>query len=112
MVESMEPRVGMVTCPSCKGKGTIAAFVDTATDGWFDPTLQCSRCKGLGAVDRQQEEWVRVGGTHRTWRVAQFESIKECADRLGISSAELSGMEHGRADPTALIDDTPEILRQ
>ena len=101
-----------ITCPDCRGKGTIGAFVDTADDGWYDPTLQCSRCKGIGAVDPQQEEWMRVGGTHRTWRVAQHESIMECARRIGVTPAELSSMEHGRLDPVPLlVNDTPECLR-
>lgn len=102
----------MIPCPGCKGKGTIAAFVDTADEGWYDPNLQCSRCKGSGVVDAQQERWSRIGGIHRTWRVAQHESIMECANRLGIGSAELSSMEHGRLNPDPLLlNDTPEALR-
>lgn len=100
-----------IVCPDCRGRGKLSAFVDTDAGGWFDDSLPCSRCRGLGAVDRVQEAWLRIGGTHRTWRVAQFESIAECARRLGVSPAELSSMEHGRLDPTPLIADTPECLR-
>jgi hypothetical protein len=99
-------------CPRCKGSGTIGAFLDGSSGGWYDPALQCLLCKGLGAIDPQQQEWLRVGGTHRTWRVAQFESILECATRLGVTPAELSAMEHGRANPfPLLLNDTPEVLR-
>jgi hypothetical protein len=111
MPDAIVIRPGMSTCPDCKGRGKIAAFIDTADGGWFDDSLTCSRCKGLGAVSPEQETWTHIGGTHRTWRVAQFESYAECAKRLGVSPAELSNMEHGRADPTILIDDTPEVLR-
>jgi len=100
----------MAECPDCRGDGTFTALVRT-TRGCQRELIRCGRCKGSGQIDSQQEEWIRIGGTHRTWRVAQHESIGECARRLGITGAELSDMEHGRADPTMLIADTPEVLR-
>ena len=97
-------------CPDCKGKKTIFALVDG--DDYSGPaTLACYRCKGTGAVDPDMERWMKIGGTHRTWRVAQHESLAECARRLGLGSAELSGMEHGRNDPTRLLADIPLELQ-
>jgi hypothetical protein len=111
MTPVCEPSDGMVTCPDCRGKGTLGAFLDGLSGGRYEEAIQCSRCRGVGAIDRQQEEWMRVGGTHRTWRVAQHESLLECATRLGLPVSELSSMEHGRSDPARLIPDTPEVLR-
>lgn len=96
-----------VLCPVCRGDGTVAAFLDTAERGWFDPALPCSLCGGTGQISEQQAAWRTVGRAHYRARVARQESIMECADRLGIRPAELSAMEHGRADPTPLAVDTP-----
>lgn len=92
-------------CPRCHGKGTFAAFVDTATDGWYDPAIKCDLCKGTGSIAAQIVEWLEIGRAHYERRIARDESIMECARRLGIRAAELSSMEHGRADPARLRDD-------
>lgn len=97
-------------CPDCKSKGKIFALVDGPEySGPAD--FQCTRCKGTGEVNEDTERWMKIGGTHRTWRVAQWESIGDCAKRLGIGPAELSGMEHGRTDPTRLLADIPPELQ-
>lgn len=100
-----------MSCPSCEGRGTIAAFVERESGGHYDPTLTCSRCLGIGVVSAEVSAWIKIGTAHRLWRVAQRESIMECADRLGIQPAYLSGMEHGRSDPAMLIEHTPECAR-
>lgn len=87
----------------------LVDFADRRKSGSMQ--IECRRCMGIGAVSRKQEEWICVGGIHRTWRIAQEESQRECAKRLGISATELSAMEAGRADASRLIADTPEVLR-
>lgn len=94
-----------VQCPACGGKGTVAAFVDTATRGWFDPNLPCDLCGGAGKITDQQMAWRTAGRAHYKARVARQESVRECAKRLGFRTAELSAMEHGRADPAPLKPD-------
>lgn len=97
-------------CPDCKGRKVVLALVDGPE--YSGPAeLACMRCKGTGEVDPDTERWMKIGGTHRTWRVAQHESLAECAKRLGMGSAELSGMENGRTDPTRLIADIPAELQ-
>ena len=101
----------VVECPDCRGTGSLMAMVDFVDRTKSGPMrIQCSRCKGAGSVDRIMEEWMRVGGTHRTWRVAQHESLRECAARLGIPVPDLSAMESGRTDPARLVSDTPPGL--
>jgi hypothetical protein len=73
--------------------------------------LDCLRCKGAGEVDEDMERWMKIGGVHRTWRVAQWESLADCSKRLGIGAADLSAMEQGRKDPTRLIADIPAELQ-
>lgn len=104
--------IPIMTCPDCEGSGKLMAFVDFADRQKSGPMqIECRRCLGVGAVSRKQEEWIRVGGIHRTWRIAQDESQRECAKRLGISAAELSSMEAGRTDASRLVADIPEVLR-
>lgn len=99
-----------IVCPDCKGKGKLFALVDGPSySGAAD--VECSRCKGHGMVNKAMERWQRIGGTHRTWRVAQHESLRDCASRLGITVPHLCDMEQGRVDSSPLIGDTPEALR-
>lgn len=100
---------GDMTCPDCRGKGQSFALVDGPNySGPMDIT--CFRCNGSGKVDPRQERWMAIGGTHRTWRIAQHESQRDCAARLGIKVTDLSAMEAGRADPERLVADTPPEL--
>jgi len=100
----------MKQCPDCKGKKKIMAFVDGQDFNGVEE-LNCLRCKGYGEIDEDMERWMKIGGVHRTWRVAQWESLAECAKRLGMGAADLSAMEMGRKDPTRLIADIPTELQ-
>ena len=80
----------------------MAAFVDTATRGYFEPALRCSLCLGEGRISATTADWLVRGEAHYKARVSRGESVRECARRLGISVVELSGMEHGRIDPAKL----------
>lgn len=99
-----------ITCPSCRGRKFTFALVDGSN--YRGPAqLPCSTCRGAGEIDPQTEDWIEIGGMHRKWRVAQWESQRECARRLGITCSALSAMEAGRADPTMLIEHIPEEIR-
>ncbi|WP_316176282.1 hypothetical protein [Bradyrhizobium sp. SZCCHNRI1073] len=100
----------MIVCPDCKGKKQMMAFVD-GQDFNGVAEIACLRCRGSGEVCEDTERWMKIGGIHRTWRVAQWESLAECANRLGMGAAELSAMEQGRKDPTRLIADIPLELQ-
>jgi hypothetical protein len=92
----------VLPCPYCDGRGSTSAFVDTGDSGWYDPNLPCSLCRGSGHISQRTAVWLIIGQEHSRKRKARDESIRECARRLGIRAAELSGMEHGRADPERL----------
>jgi hypothetical protein len=100
----------MLTCPDCKGRKKLFALVD-GPDYRGGAEIDCIRCKGSGEVDECMERWMKIGGTHRTWRVAQHVSLAECAAKLGLTPADLSGMENGRRDPTRLIAAIPIELQ-
>jgi hypothetical protein len=73
--------------------------------------ITCPRCGGTGEFDPPNDAWAKIGGTHRTWRVAQHEGLAACAERLGLDPRDLSDMEHGRRDPGCLLADIPQVLR-
>ena len=98
----MADQTPTTTCPRCNGAGTVAAFVDTSDTGYFDPALRCSLCLGEGHISATHADWLSRGNAHYKARVKRGESVRECARRLGMSAAKLSGMEHGRADPSRL----------
>jgi hypothetical protein len=91
-----------VECPRCKGAGHVPAFVHGGDGTRFDPALRCGTCKGGGRISLTVVHWLTIGHAHYKARVARRESVAECAARLGIRPAELSGMEHGRLDPARL----------
>lgn len=90
-------------CPACKGERGVHALVDGRT--YSGPRwVPCFFCEGMGRVNGTQFDRWKIGRSHRDARVANGESMHECARRLGISVAELSAMENGRSDPTRLAD--------
>lgn len=92
----------IVVCPACKGRGTVVAMLDGPRGGRVDQEFTCRLCRGAQMVSAQAIAWLEGGTRHRMARVADGESIRACAERIGITPAELSAMEGGRADPAGL----------
>ncbi len=97
-------------CPDCGGNGFNTAMVDGERMRGM-AHITCSRCKGAGEISPEDELWLRIGTTHRTWRVAQHEGLAACAERLCIDDRDLNDMEHGRRDASPLLTDIPQVLR-
>lgn len=95
----------MTTCPRCEGRKGGPAFLGGPTGSHFDPFFPCDMCKGKGEVLDHVAKWFAVGRVHYRERLARGESLRECARRLGFGLAELSSMEHGRADPAPLTEE-------
>jgi hypothetical protein len=93
------------------GNGFTTGFVDGPKVRGI-ATVNCQRCQGAGEIDHNIEARIKIGGVHRTWRVAKHEGLAACAERLGIDPRDLNDMEHGRKDPAPLLADIPEILRK
>jgi hypothetical protein len=51
-----------------------------------------------------REEWLELGDAHRRIRVALMRSTREVGLLRGLTSRQVTDMEHGRADPTQLLD--------
>ena len=85
-------------CPRCTGDGGYHALVHRK-DGCSEEYLTCDLCKGDGKISAEVAGWLKVGSEHRNARVEREESLLECARRLGVSPALISGMETGRQRP-------------
>lgn len=91
-------------CPACKGEPAKPAMAhfntgeDTDKHYFAEVTLPCKVCKATGTVSG----WVLLryhkGRKHRADRVERGETLFHAAQRLGVSSAQLSAYEHGYAD--------------
>lgn len=89
-------------CPDCRGRGTVAAFVDSEDAGHFDPALRCLRCKGAGTITQQEVDWITRGRVCMDRRRSRSESLMDLSKRIGLGPAQVSAMEHGKADPAQL----------
>lgn len=87
-----------LTCPHCEGQKGAHCFINRGPDirkhsvEWRD----CLTCGGTGVIDRQRAALIEQGREMREARVARRESLLEASQRLGLSPAELSAIEHGR----------------
>lgn len=88
----------MKQCPFCLGKKGSTCHVNTGLDSsehrreWID----CSQCGATGEITEHHHEHVIKARTKRKERVARGETMRDAADRLGISVAKLCAMETGR----------------
>lgn len=78
----------IIPCPDCQGTQP-----------------QCRRCCGAGWVPGVQKRWVEIGQAHKRRRLARMELTQRCAERLGLTVAELDEMERGAADPARIEAD-------
>lgn len=95
-------------CPDCKGSGqTGPVHIHWANKPheWRD-SMTCLRCDGAGNITEEMADWIDRGREARDKRVARGLSMLEQARALGLSSSEVSAMEHGRRDPTPLEEGT------
>jgi hypothetical protein len=88
-----------VTCPVCHGAKRSLCFVNRGEDisTHTQEMLDCLFCRGWGTVSKPELKRWQQGRTLRDARVARGESLMQCAKRFGMSSAELSAVENGRA---------------
>lgn len=85
-------------CPRCTGDGGYHALVHRK-DGCSEEYLECFLCHGNGNISPEVAAWLEEGAAHRNARVARYESLLECARRLGVRPSLISAMETGRERP-------------
>ena len=89
-----------VPCPDCEGDGkyTVLAYYGGVW-GCVPTEMQCSRCKGAGRMPEEMVAWRESGQQMRSDRLGRQLSLREEANRLGVSVVELSQMERGIIEP-------------
>lgn len=86
----------MLTCPMCEGRKESEAVL--CGHGHCQiKMVKCSLCEGAGQVTEDHAERYREGRRRRDDRVARGKSLREEANRLGISASALSRIERGVA---------------
>jgi len=84
----------VVTCPNCKGKGEVFAFIDGET--FRECTrVECHSCEGNKEVTPEHYEAMLKGKVMREDRLKRYMTLRAEAERLGITALELSKMERG-----------------
>jgi RecJ-like exonuclease len=91
-------------CPACEGKPAkpTTAFFNTGPD-WrkhyaAEVTLTCQVCKATGIVTDYALMRYHKGRKHMADRKERGETLFHAAQRLGVSSSQLSAYELGYAD--------------
>lgn len=89
-----------MTCPSCKGNSPRQAFAFvTRKDrscGCEIVTITCRVCDGAGNATAADCLRLLAGMAMRHARCLRGETTFAAAKRMGISSAQLSAIEHGK----------------
>lgn len=83
----------MVICPTCDGCKEYEVY---ACPGFRRVLIPCSRCKATGRVTEVEAQRVEAGRQMREARVARGLSLRQEADRLGLTPMELADLEHAR----------------
>lgn len=93
-------------CGKCKGSGRTAGPVHINRGDqpheWVD-SLPCFYCDGVGRVNDDKFAALQLGEHFRKQRIARGESVFEASKRLGLSPAELSGLERGKGGMAAWL---------
>jgi hypothetical protein len=96
--------VDLQTCDECDGAGQVRGSRIACGPGCsvtVNGLLVCSACRGTGQVNAA---WRAKGRALRAARQARDLGLRECAQRLQVSAPVMSDAEHGRIDPTALLE--------
>lgn len=86
-----------IYCRACDGHGAIGPVHINHGGGrgeWVEQ-MPCRDCDGTGRWSAERLAAYERGQEHRLARVMAGETILQCAQRLGISPAEVSRMERG-----------------
>lgn len=84
------------TCTPCHGTGLVMALCVIREDGPSGPDLvDCMTCDGTG-WDPRPDSAIKAGHLLRQDRIATGLSLREQAQRFGISVVRLGELERGR----------------
>ncbi len=87
-----------VKCWSCDGSG-ISSLAQFNTAGINIP---CERCGASGECLEIMREWENTGKAYRAERQLNNSTLREWAEKLGVSVVTLSRAERGIIDPRTM----------
>lgn len=82
----------MTLCPACLGSKKLDVLVVAGIR-----RIDCTTCKGVGAITPEHAWRVARGGEIRDWREKAGSGLREAAAFLGIQARTLSAIERGDA---------------
>ena len=88
----------LTICPRCEGRGYVGPVHinrGSRSHQWIEK-MDCDLCRTIGKIDGRQRKAIELGSKLREKRLARDESLRECAQRLGLKASELSAFETGR----------------
>lgn len=85
-------------CPTCHGQKNTFGFANKGPDyrSHTQGMMACVTCRGTGEVDQEFPARLAAGESFRRNRMTREESLFDCAQRLNVSTAQLSAYENGR----------------
>jgi hypothetical protein len=93
------------TCPQCEGERKVPVFGIVYAPGHKGRPgrlIKCPFCEGAGEVSERRLKWLHRGQAYREKRIAEGVGLRQRAEQLGILPSRLSGIEHGRFDPSEI----------
>lgn len=82
-------------CPYCKGKKQVFGHANYGDGRGEYKFIPCLFCHASGEVSDDHAQWIEEGQKRRADRLARGMTIYEEAEKLGITSADLSRIELG-----------------
>lgn len=90
-------------CPTCDG-AKVGQGIACGPAGSRVGMIMCSTCRGMGEISEERAGWIERGTKLRWFRTARGLSLREAAKRFGVYPAVWSDAEHGKIDPTPVLD--------
>jgi DNA-binding XRE family transcriptional regulator len=102
-----------VTCPDCHGDGVITGMRIACgpvhcEPGMFEET--CRACAGTGSITDAIVRYRHLAAELREIRERHDLSQREMAAVLGMRPIDLNQAEHGRVDPTSVLEKARAVL--
>ena len=94
-MDQTKPKGETCQCPWCEGRKKETVHLSTSSGGRWEHR-DCSTCSGHGFIFREHAERIEAGNLRREDRKARLMTLRQEAERLGISPTELSKIENGR----------------
>jgi len=94
-------------CPQCNGEKVTIAF---GCPGFKVIEMECSVCRGIGEIDDEHLEWIRVGKQCQDKRRAKRLLLHDVVTMTGIKAVDVSRMERGLDNPTRLVEALRELV--